>query len=562
MSNAEFSWPIYTGRNPVISSALANTPCATLGAQGVLDQLNATLGTAHTLTPSLSSVLEDVITKNYDFGAAYGRLRQMQLSSCSTLQDGLSRLEEKDRELRRVALVDERIIRPELPPRRVWDLYSNRVVPWWSTGMHQDWQDREDREKRERRHHWRPNWRDQRIPAEWPQPISHAWVDKKDRVNIQTPINGFEWPVPIPNDANLDLIRIEMLNLGAEYAWLDVLCLRQEGGTREDLRAEEWKLDVPTIGQVYRNIQAQTQVVWYLSGLGRPLSLKAGDLDSDRCWFRRAWTLQEVGKTMIIAGDTPDGPMHAKPIDEDGNYEEEILTRFHKDLQSTEIYWPLFRALATMQKRVSTNPVDKIAGLSFCLLSDEKSAYSESQSLEDAWNALVNKMNRFSRCQLLFLYPEPGTAGKKWRPSWEQAMTTALPAVDSMRITVAVGWDDKTDADQCYAHCIERGFVRGLSVGGAEGVDRHGELTVADSNGTNHTIKIVATHQYPIPEDMYALLHMPIDPDVKDQYWVVGRRLPEQRFEKLSVFEITDWDELGKLQSLSVVEYVGVVTLK
>ncbi len=33
----------------------------------------------------------------------------------------------------------------------------------------------------------------------------------------------------MPKDANLDLIRIEMLNLGAEYAWLDVLCLRQEG---------------------------------------------------------------------------------------------------------------------------------------------------------------------------------------------------------------------------------------------------------------------------------------------------------------------------------------------
>ncbi len=59
--------------------------------------------------------------------------------------------------------------------------------------------------------------------------------------------------VPIPKDANLDLIRIEMLNLGAEYAWLDVLCLRQLGGRGEDLRKEEWKLDVPTIGHVYED---------------------------------------------------------------------------------------------------------------------------------------------------------------------------------------------------------------------------------------------------------------------------------------------------------------------
>ncbi len=35
-----------------------------------------------------------------------------------------------------------------------------------------------------------------------------------------------------------------MLNLGAEYVWLDVLCLRQKEGLREDLREEEWKVDV------------------------------------------------------------------------------------------------------------------------------------------------------------------------------------------------------------------------------------------------------------------------------------------------------------------------------
>ncbi|KAK0436346.1 uncharacterized protein EV420DRAFT_1652553 [Desarmillaria tabescens] len=66
----------YTGSAPVISSRLADTPCAILGIQGLLDQLNTTLGTSHTLdTPSLSSLLEDCITNDYDFGTAYGRLR-------------------------------------------------------------------------------------------------------------------------------------------------------------------------------------------------------------------------------------------------------------------------------------------------------------------------------------------------------------------------------------------------------------------------------------------------------------------------------------------------------
>ncbi len=94
-------------------------------------------------------------------------------------------------------------------------------------------------------------------------------------------INGKEWPVPIPKGASLELIHIEMLNLGVQYTWLDVLCLRQKGGPWEDLHTEEWKLDVSTIGGVYDD----PVVVIYLSGLGQPLSLKDGDLDSDQCWF-------------------------------------------------------------------------------------------------------------------------------------------------------------------------------------------------------------------------------------------------------------------------------------
>ncbi|KAK0458110.1 uncharacterized protein EV420DRAFT_1546568 [Desarmillaria tabescens] len=61
------------------------------------------------------------------------------------------------RRTRRPALVGNRIVNPWLPPRRVWDLYSNRVVPWWITDV--------DGKLR------------------WPQPISHAWVDEKDRAD-------------------------------------------------------------------------------------------------------------------------------------------------------------------------------------------------------------------------------------------------------------------------------------------------------------------------------------------------------------------------------------------
>ncbi|SJL05280.1 uncharacterized protein ARMOST_08646 [Armillaria ostoyae] len=383
----------YTGREPVISSSLADIPCSTLGIQGLLYVLNTTLGTSGTLdTPSLSSVLKDCIAKKYDLGTAYGRLRSVwgNQHTGRYIKLELWDREFQDVEQRGKAVKDSRIVDPDMNPRRVWDLYSNRVVPWWSS----------------------------RLGIEDPpyavmeklRPISHAWVDEADRVDAWTPINGYEWPVPIPKGANLDLIRIEMLNLGVEYTWLDVLCLRQRGGPRENRRVEEWKLDVPTIGGIYNG----AHVVCYLSGLGLPLSLKAGDLESERCWFRRAWTVQEVGRKRIIAGDTLDGPLRAEPIDEAGNYKNKMLTKFHKQLKSSGMTNGLYGALSAMQDRISTHPVDKVAGLAFSLLTRSIPAYHESQSLEDAWTALINEMHSFYRAELFFTYPEPGTGCKKW----------------------------------------------------------------------------------------------------------------------------------------------------
>ncbi len=526
----------YTGRSPVIPSSLADTPCAGLGIQGVLDRLNVTLRTSYTLDiPSLPSILEDCIEKDYDFGTAYGHLLKIWYTDdWSNIQDKLRRREEGDRELRQKALVGNWIVIPHLPPRRVWDLYSNRVMPWWSvnvTNVRWEW--------------------------EWPKPISHAWVDEKDRVDVWTPINGKEWPVPIPKDASLDLIRIEMLNLGVEYAWLDGLCLRQRGGPKEDFRLEEWKLDIPTIGYVYNN----ARVVIYLSGLGLPLSLKEGDLDSDRCWFRRVWTLQEVGEKRIFAGDTSDGPLHAKPIDKDGSYETELLRRFHMQLASTQDrHRGVFSRLTDMQRRVSTNPVDKVAGLAFLLNSMTIPAYHESESLEDAWTALVNSMISVMRASFLLLYPGVGLGCKKWRPTWEQLMTELLPKDTSSVGTVKR--DDEEDEDWFEGPCIENGHVRGLDVIFAEGVDRCGELVVESTDGIPHTLAIRATHQIPIPEHTYTLLGTDSQPmfhqfssDVDElcgEYWAVGRRLSDKKFEKVSVVVIDVLDDLKRLKRLGI----------
>ncbi len=462
----------YIGSAPVITSHLSDTPCATLGVQGLLHQLNTTLGTSHSLdTPSLSSLLEDCITNDYDFGMAYGCLRRIWYThDWSTVRTEVCRWEKEDQEMRRRAIVGNQIVDLNLPPRRVWDLCSNRVVPLWSTGISITTAE-----------HWNLIFR----------PISHAWMDGKDRADVSTPINGYEWPVPIPKDTNLNLIRIEMLNLGAQYVWLDVLCLRQKGGPREDMRAEEWKLDVPSIGYLYR----QSDVAIYLSGLGRPSTLKEGDLESDRSWFRRAWTLQELGESRVIAGDTPQGPM---------------------------------------QKRVSINPVDKVAILAFRLLTTVIPAYYESESLEEAWTALLNSMDARHRGALFVWCPEPGNAGTKWRPSWHQIITNPLP--DGLYTLNCVNRDKKMDGYSCDAPCIEKGFVRGLAV---EGRDRHGELVVKDKGGREHRFTITATHEYPIPEDTYTLIlaHGLV---TTKHYCVIGRNLPGKRFEKVSVLNILD----------------------
>ncbi|KAK0433507.1 hypothetical protein EV421DRAFT_2088592 [Armillaria borealis] len=511
----------YTGRKPVISSRVADTPCATLGIHGLLDQFNTTLGTSYSLVdPFLSSLLEDCITNNYDFGMAYSRLRQIWYTdNWGTIRDELRRRGEKDREERRNALSGNRIVNPDLPPRRVWDLFSNRVVPYWIIEICDS--------------------------KAAPRPISHAWMDEIDRTVVWTPINGYEWPVPIPKDADLNLIRIEMLNLGVEYAWLDVLCLRQVGGRREDMRTEEWKVDVPTIGEVYQN----RDVVCYLSGLGRPLTLKEGDLESDRSWFRRAWTLQEVGEDRVIAGDTPDGPMHAEC--KDGKYETELLTRFHKQLQSTHQAWFLvFRALEEMRNRVSTNPVDKIAGLAFLMVPDTIPAYYESASLEDAWTALVNSMDCIFRAELFFLCPEPGDRGPKWRPSWDQVMNKPLLEYhpDPDGVFQFIDRHETGDEETCDAECIA-GLVRGLAV--VEGGDRRGVLIVKGKDRKKRRFKITAAHAYPIPEDTYTLIDACSEYGPPRRRWVVGRSLPGEKFEKVSVLEISD-EEQRRLKDLCI----------
>ena len=85
-------------------------------------------------------------------------------------------------DLARGVIVDSKLL-----PRRLWDLYSNRVIERWMVGQE----------------HWKPG-----VMAVFEcnhlYAVSHSWMDEGFRNNVDTPINGHQWPVPVPVDTTLE----------------------------------------------------------------------------------------------------------------------------------------------------------------------------------------------------------------------------------------------------------------------------------------------------------------------------------------------------------------------
>ncbi|KAJ3547024.1 hypothetical protein NM688_g5445 [Phlebia brevispora] len=399
--------------NPVISASLASHPCTALGVDGLLAKLNEVLRTSYTLdTPGLLPHLQQCLSQGYDFGTAFGRLRQFWFDDFRDLHKRLTALEQADRTERDEALDAEKgiIQNSSVSPRRVWDLYSNRVLPIWVTRLIEE------------------------LYELWA--VSHSWVAEEQRHSVDTPINGHEWHVPLPKDADLDRVRVELLNLGAEYVWLDVLCLRQEDKSkpeREDVRIEEWKLDVPTIGNVYPS-DSFTRVVTYFEGLGRPFH--GSDVGSGRHWVNRAWTLQETNADTFIGGLTARSPFPPKAdsLDETAKkfYAAFTASAMTKTMVSQgEVGGSIFRLVDVMHKRSAVSQVDKIAGLAYLTKSDALPAYirgkDDSEAHEQAWDHVVKTMLDDSLMQLIFVYPAPGDGPHTWIPTWRQLISAEMP---------------------------------------------------------------------------------------------------------------------------------------
>ncbi|KAK0457566.1 uncharacterized protein EV420DRAFT_1271405 [Desarmillaria tabescens] len=476
----------------------------------------------------LYKVCEYCVKKNCDFGTAYAHLRPhlYGIISNGQVSDNMKALED-DKKMRQNLLINKQITNGTAPPRRVWDLVSNRVVPWW-------------------------------VARKFPWAISHAWVDNKDLKREITSINGYKWPVPMPKYADLGLIRIEMLNLGAEYVWLDVLCLRQErkdgdplgnaSKKKEALRKKEWKVDLPTIGWIYHKAK---NVVCYFSGLGRPQSFKPGDFESNRCWFNRAWTLQETRDDLLVAGKT------CELMTEDMRklFDEKLasLRQMHREDSILDI-------LSQMQQRKSTNLGDKVAGLVYLFYSQYIPIYDADQSEEDAWTKLVNitQIWILGMCTLFFCYPGPGNGNNIWHPSWKQLMAENLSglmlSLPLNRYDRRSVWVDrmKGDGDYYFGPRIDSCRVRGLSDESTLETPRHGKLNIIDRSGEKHTFEIVANHAFSMPDDLYTLIGFFYPPYFSVA--VIGKiEGPDIKFRKVSVINIGD-REAATIRSLDVIE--------
>ncbi|KAJ3552534.1 hypothetical protein NM688_g4099 [Phlebia brevispora] len=426
---------MHTTTKLVISSSLASESCEGLGVDGLLSHFNELLDTSYSVeTPGLREVLEQCIEHHYDFGTAFARLRSFWVNSFEAeqgypqtwkriprlaLTDLIQLLEgreQKDKEVRTDAVDREKkvIKNRNIAPRRVWDLFANRVVPTYA--VHES-----------HLTHVNPSMTAP-IPRSTIWPVSHSWMADERRRDVDTPINGHEWFVPLPDDTTLDQIRIELLNLGAEYVWLDVLCLRQEDSQKpenEELRKMEWELDVPMIGKIYN---WDNNIVTYLNGLGRLFEI--GDITDTRHWLNRAWTLQEGSMNTLIGGQSAHSTSsvaHSNILGEpplDARQLNKFCVAMHTGDRSCRGLFPVLKA---MLDRTATYEIDKVIGLTHILCQSGCRSLPmylrgkhDPDILEQAWAVIVAGMKSPLHPELAFLYPVPGDSGITWRPSWSQ----------------------------------------------------------------------------------------------------------------------------------------------
>ncbi|GJE89406.1 hypothetical protein PsYK624_055060 [Phanerochaete sordida] len=413
-SNIPLQWT-HTGYG-AIPNDFADVRCETMSAGSLLDHFNDVMKTNVSLdVPGLSEFLDEICCTSHDFGVAYGRVRAWwalpghwnspeAVSEARRYQREVEHRESELDKIRRKCADAFSIGRSDIPPRRVWDLYSNRVLPYGITSVL-------------KRTMAQKLFGGKLSGAIWT--VSHSWVVAEARESVWTPINGNQWPVPVPRATTLEHVRIELLNMGAEYVWLDVLCLRQQGRDEDEARRlEEWKVDVPTIGYVYRGLGMGHQpCATYFNGLGLPLDMSPDALASKTHWLNRVWTLQETMDSFIPCGLTGLPPPANSSITTLFSRHAALLHQIPSGSQDL-----LMREL---KRRFCTDELDRIAGLAYIAHCSTLPVYRQHASVEDAWRHLLKHASELWRLKLMSTHPadEPFALF----PSWD-AYVSAGPA--------------------------------------------------------------------------------------------------------------------------------------
>ncbi|EKM60326.1 uncharacterized protein PHACADRAFT_246188 [Phanerochaete carnosa HHB-10118-sp] len=401
-SSVPFQW-VHVGPG-AIPDTLADLSCATMSIADLLHNLNTVLGANHLLgTEGIDDLLEEIRRTSHDFGEAYGKVRAWwtgpELGRMGRRLYAMLREHEADDEAFRQQVTQGFALQKSgVRPRRVWDLYSNRVLPTATV----------------------PEYKYDRSPRSLPYQlwtVSHSWVAEEEQENIWTPVNNNQWPVPLPRATSLGHVRVELLNMGAEYVWLDVLCLRQQGRKEDEAqRIEEWKIDVPTIGYIYQGDpdDKRRPCITYFNGLGLPLDTSPNTLASGRHWFNRVWTRQETLLSWLPGGLT------GEPLT-DG---EEFFSRLRALTEQADAQ---SEGLAKeLMGRSCTKELDRIAGLAYCLRCPTLPLYNEAVPVERAWELLLKHVPDGWRTDVFLR--NPADTPFALFPSW-RGYGTAGPAL-------------------------------------------------------------------------------------------------------------------------------------
>jgi len=435
-----FQGPLQAGA--IITPEQANYPCTALNEEFLFRVLRALTGVHKKAAKHFEGwIRKDIryfVSQDFDFGLAYAASRAAwkhfnnhgsAIDVSSQRAWWLNKAKELDKARTKGIYTDktgQQLIKSpySIMPRRLWDLKSNRVVDYRM--LHSVVGIPDDTLKPGTDHE----------PATFKfWAVTHSWTD--DMEPIETSVNQYQWPVPVPRGIDLEYdVRAELLSFGAEYVWLDVLCLRQKSNTQkssnhssslDSTKRKEWKIDIPTIGNIYREAE---RLVRYFNGLGRPFS--AHNWGDPRHWLRRAWTLQEIrAENMTFTG----GLSRINGQRVIMNTQSEVAgkaTTLRREMRpvlklAEELDSPsgcsAYQLTKEMAKRFATQPTDKVTGLFYLLGTIELPTYDETVSEESSWEQCFHVLPFGRKVEILFDFPYRGTGpGQQWFPTWKQLL--------------------------------------------------------------------------------------------------------------------------------------------